>query len=670
MAWLAMTLFAVVISLGLGEPVRRGVFDAWQASSPRDLSDSDVRVVLIDNESIEALGTWPWPRYYLARLTEELAARQAKVIAFDMLFSEADPIGPDTFVSLYPELDPAAAAKVRALEPMDQSFGKVIGTAPVVIGHAGVDAAPAGQADVTSDEISGTMPPKVDSWPAELAAIPVLDDVALGHGLLNARPDSDGVIRSAPLVMRAGGKPRAGFALEIARHALDVERISSTPSSVRLGSHAIPIDSHGRMNLHFGRFPEDKIFSAADLLGANAPGSAAFAGHPVLIGLAAEGTSDVAATPLASEIYGPLVQAQAVDAILRGGWLERPPWAGVAEWSVAAALILAAFGIAIFNRPYRYILALAFLAIPLASWMAFRNAALLLDPARPLMIGGGAVAGVALGLFAVARVERARLRETLVQERIAAAETEGELQAARAIQLAMVPKREVLHAIDERVDLDALLEPAKSVGGDFYDAMKLGDDLLGFSIADVTGKGVPAALFMAMSKALSSAALTRIDGNVARIAAAINAELLKDNSEAMSVTMLLGILDLRSGAIQLVSAGHEDPFLLSADGRATRIRLDGGPPFCIAEFPYPNESVTLKPGETLVLVTDGVTEAQDSAGRLFGRDRILTNVEKPGDAVAVCEEIRNEVRRFEEGTEATDDLTVMAIRYLGPTKIA
>ena len=110
-------------------------------------------------------------------------------------------------------------------------------------------------------------------------------------------------------------------------------------------------------------------------------------------------------------------------------------------------------------------------------------------------------------LFALARIDRERLARTLLQERIATAETEGELQAARAIQLGMVPPRERLQGLDPRVNLDALLEPAKSVGGDFYDAMKIGDDHLAFAIADVTGKDVPAALFMAMSKALTGTAL-------------------------------------------------------------------------------------------------------------------------------------------------------------------
>ena len=117
----------------------------------------------------------------------------------------------------------------------------------------------------------------------------------------------------------------------------------------------------------------------------------------------------------------------------------------------------------------------------------------------------------------------------------------------------------------------------------------------------------------------------------------------------------------------MVCAGHEDPLLLAADGKVTRVRLEGGPPFCIAELPYPLETLTLKPGETLVLVTDGVTEAQNAQGTLFGRDRLLADsaVEAAKRDAPSVEHIRDQVRRFEEGTEATDDLTVMAVRYLG-----
>ncbi len=230
----------------------------------------------------------------------------------------------------------------------------------------------------------------------------------------------------------------------------------------------------------------------------------------------------------------------------------------------------------------------------------------------------------------------------------------------------MVPPRERLRSLDPRVDLDALLEPARSIGGDYYDAMKIGENEIGFAVADVTGKGVPAALFMAMSKALTSAALARMASDPAAIAAAINAELLKDNGEPLGVAMLLGILNLKNGDVRMVSAGHEDPLLLQADGKVDRIRLDGGPPLCVVEYAYPLEQVTLKPGETLILVTDGVTEAQDAQGSFFGRDRLSAAGEiGAAKSTAIVDQIRDRVRSFEGGAEATDDLTVMAIRYLG-----
>ena len=669
LTWLAGIAAAVLLNLLVGERLRHMVFDSWQQLAPRNLSASDVRVVLIDNESIEAVGAWPWPRYYLARLTEELAARGAKVIAFDIVFSEHDRVQPDTFVSLYPELGAEAAAEVQALEPMDQLFGKVIGTAPVVLAHAGTDEAPAGQQPLADAPITGSLPASVDSWPAELSAIPELDDVALGQGLANGEPDSDGVIRGVPLVMRAGDKPRPGFALETARIALDAERIEVGPATVRMGGRQVPIESNGRMALHFGIFPAEKIVSAADVIG-NSPRIKAdeFQGKPVLIGLSADGTSDIAATPIRSEEYGPLVQAQAVDSILRGGWLQRPGWASALEWASGGLLALLALGNALFNRTYRLAVAAVVIAVAAACWIAFSEASLLIDPARPLLVGGGGAAGVAIALFALARADRERLRETLLQERIAAAETAGELQAARAIQLGMVPPRDKLRALDPRVDLDALLEPARTVGGDFYDAVKVGENKLAFAIADVTGKGVPAALFMAMSKALTGTALAHHAAGPSAIAAAINAELLKDYSESMSVTMLIGIMDLASGDVRVACAGHEDPLLVGADGTVRRIRLDGGPPFCVVDFDYPDEALRLGKGETLVLITDGVTEAQNGRGELFGVARLLSSdALAPGTASGICEAIREEVRAYEEGTEATDDLTVMAVRYLGPS---
>ncbi|MEQ1881118.1 MAG: PP2C family protein-serine/threonine phosphatase, partial [Burkholderiales bacterium] len=261
--------------------------------------------------------------------------------------------------------------------------------------------------------------------------------------------------------------------------------------------------------------------------------------------------------------------------------------------------------------------------------------------------------------------ERVRLRETLVRERIAAAATEGELQAGRTIQLGMLPPRSELAKTDPRLDVDALLEPAKSIGGDLFDVIRIDADRIAFLVGDVTGKGVPAALFMALSKALTKSVVLRGIPSLADAASILNEELMRDNSESMNVTMIIGIMDLKTGELMLMSAGHEHPLVVRPDGSVTIHELDGGPPFCIVDFPYPDEPMKLAPGETLVLISDGVSEALNGKSELFGHERLLTALKGKNSATAMIESLRDSVRAFENGIDATDDLTVMAVRYLG-----
>ena len=664
-AWAIMTLAATLISLAIGERTRSYVFDGWQRLQPRAITADNVRVVLIDSDSLAVVGTWPWPRYYLARLAEEIGSQDAKVIGYDVLFPESDPVRPDRFAKLYPELSPGAAREIAALPSMDALFGRAVGRAPMVIARAGADSGITdGDALIVDARISGQMPREIDQWPAALTAIPELEDSALGHGLVNGPPDADGIIRAVPMVMRVAGKPMPGLALEMARLSLGAEEIRVSPKTVEVQGHRIPVDRRGRMLLRFGAFPNSHIVSAADVLSRHVPRDY-FAGKIVLIGLAAEGTSDIVATPLAAENYGVVVQAQAIDSILSSTWLERPNWAARVEWIAAALMALLALATGLWRRPPRVAFAIAIIVLPVASWLAFDRLSLLLDAARPLTVGGGALAGVVVGLFADARRERERLRDILVEERIAAAETEGELQAARAIQMSIVPARETLAALDPRLDIDALLEPARSVGGDFFDVARLDDHRVAFLVGDVTGKGVPAALFMAMSKALTSSALYREAADVGRVMASVNDELMRSGNDAMSVTILMGMIDLRDGSVALSSAGHEDPYIVTGSATALH-RLEGGPPLGITDYAYPVEAATLAPGDMLILVTDGITEAQDAAGALYGRDRIITDLGAADrDAAQTCEKIRDAVRAFENGTDPTDDLTLMALRYLG-----
>ena len=349
---------------------------------------------------------------------------------------------------------------------------------------------------------------------------------------------------------------------------------------------------------------------------------------------------------------------------MKGGWLQRPPWIVAAEWLAGAALTLLVVLAALTRRWWLVGAALVAAALPPVSWAAFDDSNLLFDPLRPLIIFAGSALALLALLFVRARAERERLTAALIEQRIASARQDGELQAARSIQLGMVPGPDRLSKLDERVDINGQLDPARSVGGDFYDASKFEADQLLLVIGDVTGKGIPAALYMALSKGLARSVLARKGDGLAEAVSALNRELLRDADESMGVTMLIAVLDCATGKVALVNAGHENPIIRKASGDVHSVPMKGGPPFCICEFPYQEEHIRLEPGDTLVLITDGVTEAENARGEFFGvsgaiaavRETAGENAEKTATSLSV------RVRMFEGETEPSDDLTVLVAR--------
>ncbi|MET0180294.1 MAG: CHASE2 domain-containing protein, partial [Novosphingobium sp.] len=432
-------LLGAVLSLLVGTVARRELFDTWQRVAPRAISGDRVAVILIDPLSFDAVGPWPWPRYYIARLTEKIAAQKPKAIGFDIIFAEPDAHNPQAFAELYPELAPAAAAAVRALPAMDAVLADVLARTPVVLARVGVGKDGSDPAAMMVDpEIAGRPPRRTLATREILASIPEIDDVALGHAMINGPPDDDGIVRRVPLTVLAGGRPMPGLAIELARIAAGAERIVWRGTTLLLAGLRLPADDEGRLPLRFGNWPARATHSAAEVLGDKVP-AGTFAGKVVLVGMGAEGTADIVATPLTTEGFGVFVQAQAVDAILHGGWLRRPAWVEASEWAAGVVLaLLVAIGGANRRRSVLTAGVAIAVALPLISWLAFAGANHLFDPVRPILVGLGALLALETGLFLRARRERSRLAAELVNQKIASALQEGELQAARAIQLGMV----------------------------------------------------------------------------------------------------------------------------------------------------------------------------------------------------------------------------------------
>lgn len=245
---------------------------------------------------------------------------------------------------------------------------------------------------------------------------------------------------------------------------------------------------------------------------------------------------------------------------------------------------------------------------------------------------------------------------------------EKELNVANRIQQSMLPR--TFPAFPERKEFEiyAEMEPARSVGGDFYDFFLIDDNRLGFVIGDVSGKGVPSALFMAVTRTLLRATAMQ-GGKAAECIRYVNTVLARQGDGTMYVTLLYAILDTATGLVDYCSAGHHAPLLFSEG--ATELRHAGEGGGLIAGLydwaPYSGGSAQLKPGDTIVLYTDGVTESFNASGAMFGDKGLEKNLlANTGASVeGVVKTLLGEVREFMGAAPQSDDMTALAVRYLG-----
>ncbi len=249
---------------------------------------------------------------------------------------------------------------------------------------------------------------------------------------------------------------------------------------------------------------------------------------------------------------------------------------------------------------------------------------------------------------------------TAAKERI-----ESELKIAHAIQMSMVPK--IFPPFPDRPEFDlyGILEPAKEVGGDFYDFFFVDDDYLYFVIGDVSDKGVPASLFMAVTKTLiRSQPCNEMAPN--EILRRGNQELCVDNDSNMFVTVFCGMLHTRTGDVWYSNGGHNLPYLMSARGEVEALERTGGMILGVMDdIPYETKHVTLSTGDGLFLFTDGITEAMDHHGNLFSDERLKAVLQRT-NMVAPAEIIRDvvgEVESFAAGAPQSDDITALALLY-------
>ena len=384
------------------------LFDSYQRAAPRPYEDAAVRVVDIDDESIRRLGQWPWPRSEIARLTDRLGRAGASVVAFDVVFSEPDRTSPSRIADQLARggADSMTLAALRRLPDHDTGLAQTIAATPVVLGYFLVNDRAGPQIATKAGIAFGGSPPGdlVPTFRSGIESIPELSANAAGSGSVSLPGDSDGILRSVPLLARQGDQLLPSLSLEALRVAQGAGSIAVRTSdasgetsgapgrvvAIKVGQFEIPTTAAGGLWLHYTKptavrtIPAwkvlDETISPAEL-------ENAVSGRIVFVGAGAIGLRDLISTPLSDHELGVMAHAEAAEQAILGHFLLRPDWAPGLEMmlilvlGLSIAVLLPRLGAA-----RGAIVVVGAVALVCAgSWLAFAQRGYLLDPIYPVL---------------------------------------------------------------------------------------------------------------------------------------------------------------------------------------------------------------------------------------------------------------------------------------------
>jgi serine phosphatase RsbU (regulator of sigma subunit) len=672
LALVAGALAVRIIDPSIVTELRVRGFDLVERVWPRASDPARVAIVDIDEKSLAQHGQWPWPWHLVAELLNRIAQGNPRVVGIDIVFAERDRLSPTEIARELPDLPPALADALAHLPANERSLAEAIAAVPTVLAllPSREEMAPPPEPlhSAPIRQAGGDPRPFLKSYKSMVQSRPELRAAAVAAGEIGVEPDADGVIRRLALAVGYQQTIVPSFALEVVRvgageRSIVIDTGALGINSIRIGGTTIPTDRRGRAILHFTPSLA-RYISASEVLDP-AFDPAELREQVVLLGVAGVDIAGLRQTPLGL-VRAVDLHAQLIESILLDDLLLRPPFLDWFELAAALMAGLVVIWLLGYARPMRAVGIAVLITVALfgAEIVLFRFADRLFDSTFPVLTLLGALGVMLVGNLRAAHME-------LVREREAKQRADGELAAAQVIQMGLLPRR--FPAFPNRPDIDvyARIEPARMVGGDLYDYLLIeGSSRLFFLIADVSGKGIPAALLMAVTKEVVrdavltfGPALDRILAEANRRTAAASAEL--ESEGGVFVTAFAGILDLGSGEVDFASAGHDAPFILGGKTGLRRLVTEGGPPLgAVDDFRYPIDHDRIEPGEVLLLYTDGVTEAENANHTLYSSERLTTALGKATivDAQHVIAAVIDDVSRFVGGAEQADDMTLLALR--------
>lgn len=605
--------------------------DRWAQDSLFQRSgvpSGDIIIIEIDEDSLAQLGPYgPSYRGYMAFALQALAAdpdNVPAVVAIDILYEG------ETNYAVDNQLAEAAAALPHVVTSCMAEFGNKI----------------------TWEDGRATN--------LEAAAVNIVEPFdalknVTTQGHINAMADTDGILRHALLYVKdpSTGEKILSMASQTARLFLESKGKSfSLPYINSAGHYYVPFIGKPRSF--------DDGLSFVSLIKGDIP-SMLWKDKIVLIGPYAAALNDyyMTAADKGSPMYGIEYQANVIQSLFDHNLKSE---ASEAFQFVLVAILCLCAAFLFFRLPIRFggIICLFLLIVSFGGAFLFWHAGLVVHvlwlPVSILLVYLAAL----ISHYILASRERRAL--ALEKERVST-----ELALATRIQSNFLPKIFPPFPDRHEFDLYASMTPAREVGGDLYDFFLIDEDHLCLVIGDVSGKGVPASLFMMLASALiHHVAMHEL--SPAKILTEVNAEICNRNPEEMFVTVWLGVLEISTGILTAASAGHEYPTLRMPGGVFELIKDKHG--FVLGGMPgirYREYTLNLEPGSCLFVYTDGVPEATDASKQMYGTDRMIQALNTNPEAApsAILESVRNSVSAFVGNAEQFDDLTMLCLEYKG-----
>jgi serine phosphatase RsbU (regulator of sigma subunit) len=696
----ALLLAHVLLAINHFEPPWRiWWFDTLQRAFPRaavtELADSPVRIVAVQEANNAEDDQAIWPRDRIARLVDQVGNAGAAVIGLDImldglgLFEVADAqsgsiAGPDKTIYLaeviseWPVVSPVvmfehegqAALHTRRITALDlEGYG------------------PSGPDPLTAARAQDLFP-QAPRLPGSARAHPALVRASKAEGATLNELGGGQSVRALPVVQivqnEEGPAERyTAMPVEMVRLKKGVERIAAQEAplgdvTLSIDTVDVPLDTRGDMRLNLRKISQVIYMDGEDVYrGRFDP--AFFAGKYVIIAASLGDNTGLVGTPLFDRAMPAEIFAQAIEQIESGAHVIRPGWA---VW-VELVLMLVLGLVVIVALPS----AVPAIAIPATTLMALTALpiSMLVLSGFGVLIDGLSVTGglltVGAVVFGATLIDRDRqhqeIQVTLLRERAAKSRLEGELDVARRIQMGLLPAAEARPA--QSLEIACHVAPARVVGGDFYDHIVRSDGQVFFLIADVSGKGVPASLFMALAKSLWKSAALRCD-NLGDVQALADLEISRDNKDKMFVTGVACVFDPNTQTLSYCGAGHDMPVIARPGKTAVPLPDAAGPPLGLgSNTDFPVGTVKLERGDMVCLYTDGLSEAEltcqsdgtpltESAPAFFGAHGVASALETASDAGQSAQQALTGILRLLDqvtfGSEQTDDRTLVIVRAL------